>query len=672
MKKDVRFSCPLDCFDACGLVATVVGDRVVDIRGDRRHPLTAGACCGKGRRLLQRLYHPQRLATPKRRHRDGWHDISWQQAVDEIADKLGRCISEHGSASILHYSGSGYGGLIKKIDTIFFDCLGGVTVPRGSLCWGAGTAAQTYDFGAVRGHHPRDIAGAQTILLWGRNPVDTHPHLTAPIRQARRNGAAVILIDPRRSASAVLADDHLAVRPATDGALALAMAHVIIHNGWHDTDFLKSRVVGFDAFRRAVQAFPPDRAAVLTGIAADRIERLARQYAFGKPATVIVGYGLQRYANGGNTVRCIDALGAVTGNIGVSGGGVNYANHAFGRFIAGPFRRNRALDRNRRTFSVARMGEFLSTENNPPIRCAFVSKVNPLVQMPDLGKTVAAFDGVDFKVVFDMFMTDTAAHADLVLPCTSVLEEEDVVFTSMFSPYINYSRQAVNPPPGVLSEFEVYRRLADAMAVPDFPRMQRRDFLQAAIGPLTEAYGIGLDELEQGPFALPDTGVPWRDGRFETPSGKYELYSERARADGLSALPAYLPPPEADSAYPLRLITPHWRKSMHSQQFAFIATPPVVYANPGTLQRCGLRPDDRVRVCTPQGALRATVNSDDGVADAMVFIHQGWWHRSGAVNVLTNDGLSDMGEQAAYYDCFCRLEPDAAGTEADPSVPRHP
>jgi len=335
MEKKIRFACPMDCYDVCGLLATVSDGRVTRIQGDPHHPVTRGRVCPKGKKLLERVYHPDRLTTPLKKQGDGWSPISWNDAVSEIAEKLIRIKSTHGSEAILHYSDSGYGGITKTADRMFFNHFGGVTVPRGSLCWAAGMAAQKYDFGEARGHHPEDIGRAKTILLWSRNPVYTNTHLVSFINQARKNGATVVLIDPVKSASASLADTHIPVKPGSDGALALGMAKIILDNGWENTAFLRNHVVGLDAFRDSLAGLSLEGVQRITGVDSARLYRLAEAYARRGPSTIVVGYGLQRYANGGNTVRCIDALGALTGNIGISGGGVNYANRYMARFIAG-------------------------------------------------------------------------------------------------------------------------------------------------------------------------------------------------------------------------------------------------------------------------------------------------------------------------------------------------
>ncbi len=656
MEKKIRFACPLDCFDLCGLIATVSDGRVTRIQGDPDHPVTRGRVCTKGKKLLARVYHPDRLTTPLKKQGNGWSPISWDDALAEIAEKLVRIRGAHGSTAVVHYSDSGYGGITKTADRMFFNHFGGVTVPRGSLCWAAGMAAQKYDFGEARGHHPEDIGRAKTILLWSRNPVYTNTHLVGFINQARKNGTQVVLIDPVRSASAILADTHIPVNPGSDGALALGMAKIILDNSWEDAAFLRNRVVGFEAFQDYLAGVSLEEVQQITGVTGSSLHRLTETYARGGPSTIVVGYGLQRYANGGNTVRCIDALGALTGNIGVSGGGVNYANRHMARFIEGELAASEKAAVNRRVFSLPRFSHFLETAEDPPVKGIFIAKANPLVQMPDVNRATAAFTGVDFKVVIDMFMTDTARHADIVLPCTSILEEEDIVVTSMFSPCLNYSRRAVAPPDGIIGEFEFFRRLAKQMGLKGYPDIDPATFLKRAVKPLSTEFGITWESIRNTYVTLPGNRIPWQDGKFLTPSGKYELYSQKAAGNGLSPLPVLAVPSRPPTAYPLRLLTPHTRQSMHSQHFAFTDAAPTAYLCKASLQSYGLKDGQDALLTSPAGRLQVSVACDDGILPDLVVVYQGWWHKSGSVNALTQIRVSDMGSNAAYHECFCRIE----------------
>ena len=657
MEKRVRFGCPLDCFGACGLIATVVDDRVVSVKGDPDHPVTQGKICPKGKKHLTRLYDSQRLTHPLKRINGQFLPVAWDEILDEIAAKLAAIKNTYGTPAILHHTYDGYGGILKSIDQIFFNCFGGVTVYRGSLCWGAGTAAQRYDFGDIRGHIPADILNAQTIIVWGRNPLATNIHLASYLRQAQKAGAKIILIDPIKSASARLCDVFIPIRPATDGALALAMANVIISEGLVDQTFVKNRTLGFDLFKSSVEDFTPRKAAAITGLKEDQIIWLARMYANTKPASIVVGYGLQRYRNGGNNVRCIDALGALTGNIGIKGGGINYANFSIARFVDSRFFKPRVPFRDHRTYSIAKLGEFIQQANDPPVQMVFVTKSNPLVQCPDLHRTLQAFQQVEYKVVIDMFMTDTARHADVVLPCTSILEEEDILFSSMYSPYLNYSSQAVAAPQGVMSEYDVFQQLAHRLELPDYPYLSRSAYLQAALSPLLESFDLTLHDLKNSYFKIPGEDIPWASGAFDTPSGKYEFFSERAQAEGNSPLPRYVAAAQGAPSYGLRLITPHIADSMHSQHMGSAQGIAAAHINSRTLQEQGLEPDTQAVIETVKGRMDVIVRRDDDVGDDIVMIYQGRWHNNGAVNFLTSDDISDMGEQAAYYDCFCRVIP---------------
>ncbi len=663
MNRNVKFACPMDCFDACGLLAEVADGRITRLKGDPDHPLTRGRICTKGKKLLERLYHPERLLTPLLRDGDQWKPISWKAAIDLMARRFEDAIQTHGSRSILYYADSGYGGLVKSVDNLFFDRLGGVSVPRGSLCWSAGIAAQRYDFGDVRGHDPRDMANARCIVIWGRNPVATNPHLVPFLQKARQQGTRIIVIDPLQTPSARQADVHLQPQPGTDGALALGMAHHLLATGRVDQDFITQNTLGFRRFSETLTDFSLEKAAAITGLSADVIRQTAEQYADNGPACIVIGMGLQRYSNGGNTVRCIDALAAMTGNIGRSGGGVNFANKSIAHWIDRDAGSPAPAEPARpRTFPLPRMARFIRSATAPPIEVLMLAKANPLVQMPDIRALEAALKQVPFKIVIDMFMTDTVRAADLVLPCTSIFEEEDLVFSSMFAPYLNYSARVVPPPEGLVSEYDLFRRLAKRMHLENYPDIPARQYLENAIRPLTRAFGVTIEGLQKAAFKIPDADIPWADGNFATPSGRYEFYSRPAREDGGQALPTFRPPHIAPADYPFRLLTPHHAHSLHSQHFAFRFDRPAAAIHPEDGARLDIENGQAIRVVSPQGHIRATVELDPGVAPGILKIEQGWWQQSGAVNSLTTDTLSDMGENAAYFESFCRIEPDGSLT----------
>jgi anaerobic selenocysteine-containing dehydrogenase len=541
---------------------------------------------------------------------------------------------------------------------MFFNHLGGVSVPRGSLCWAAGIAAQRCDFGDVRGHAPHDIARARTVLIWGRNPLDTSPHLIPFLETVRKRGGQVVVIDPLRTATAAWGDRHIRPIPGTDGALALAIARHLITSGGIDRAYIDRHTIGFRRFRESLRGFDLEAASAVTGIPVDTIIELARIYADNRPASIIIGYGLQRYTNGGQTVRAIDALAALTGQIGISGGGANFANRSIRRRMHPDVLASEAHAVQRRTFALPQMGRFLETAQDPPVAMMMIAKANPLVQLPDLNSLRRAFERVPFKVVVELFMTDTARAADLVLPATHVLEEEDLVFSSMFSPYLNYSRQVVEPPPGVIGEYEFFQRLARRMGLEGYPIMPATTFLKKTAQPLMNELDVDWNDLQKGAIHIPQDDIPWADGDFATPSGKFEFYSARAEADGLAALPVFIPPAEPSQAYPLRLLTTHHRHAMHSQQFMDRHDRPEVYLNADDAARRDIAAGGPVVLESPQGRLAATAMVPPRVPSGVAHIYQGWWSHSGAVNTLTVDTLSTMGENAAYFETFCQVKPD--------------
>jgi anaerobic selenocysteine-containing dehydrogenase len=657
MTHSIPFACSLDCFDACRLIAVVENGRVTAIRGDRDHPLTRGRVCPKGKKHLERLYHPDRLKQPLRRTDGKWQPVSWETAIDEIADRFEQACRRWDSRAILYYADSGYGGVVKSVDQMFFNHLGGVTVPRGSLCWAAGIAAQRYDFGDVRGHAPHDIARARTVIIWGRNPLETSPHLIPFLETVRANGGQLVVVDPLRTATAAWADRHIPIRPGTDGALALAMARHLIDDDLIDPGYIDCHTLGFRRFRESLLAFDPAAASAVTGIASDTIADLARTYAQNRPASIIMGYGLQRYINGGQTVRCIDALAALSGQIGISGGGANYANRSIRRRLQSDVLASQSHVIRQRSFPMPQMGRFLREAQQPPVEALMIAKANPLVQMPDAGNLQRALAKVPFKVVVDLFLTDTARAADLVLPATHVLEEEDLVFSSMFSPYLNYSPQVLEPPPGIISEYTLFQRLAQRMGLDHFPRITPGAFLQQTVQPLLQERELSWEDLQQAPVRIPEDDIPWDDGVFATPSGKYEFFSAEAAADGHPPLPAFIPPSEPEALFPLRLLSTHYRHALHSQHFMDRRGRPEAYLNPKDAVRAGITAGTPISLVSRRGSIVVTAVPTSRVPPGIVQIYQGWWRHSGVVNTLTGDDLSDMGGNAAYFETFCRIAP---------------
>lgn len=585
----------------------------------------------------------------------GFEKTTYDVVIDLITSTLISIKKECGPTAVIDYVGSGYGGLKGRIQSIFFNAFGGATRPEGSLCWGAGIAAQKYDFGGVKGHAPDDIFNSKMVIVWGRNPKTTNLHLYTRLKKAQKKGIKIVVIDPVQTDTARSFNSYIRINPGTDSALALAMTKVIIENNLHDKDFIKNHVIGFKRFEKSLSPFTVKRAEQITGILSNDIEKLALAYANAQPSSIYLGLGMQRYENGGNTIRSIDALAAIAGKIGMPGGGINYAAKSIVPFISHVEKQSLSMIRQQRRFSIGRLAEFIEKAPDPPVKAIFVAGANPLNQGPDINKAVQAFRSIEFKVVFEHFMTDTARYADIILPAASVFEQEDIFATSMYSPVLNYSNQAVETADSILPEYEFYLKLARKLGIMELNFQSSRLFLQTSVAPLLEELEIDFDQLKTSYPVVKGNEIAWQDKSFNTPSGKIEIYSEKALKDGQSALPVFTPPLECESEFPLRLLTCHAVESMHSQAFAFLSEIPTAFVNEKTASGLKLGTDDKIVVSSSTGNLDAQLKIDNTICDNSVFIPQGYWHKSGAVNMLTQVRISDMGEQVAYYDSFCKI-----------------
>lgn len=660
--RKVNTACTLDCWDSCSITASVKDNRVVSIAGNSANHVTGSFVCPKGRKHIDMLYHPKRLKTPLVKKSGRWLPVGWDEVLDLVAEKLELLRSSYPTTALLHCRHGGSTGLLKSIEGRFFNAYGGVTEPTGSLCQGAGAAAQLYDFGNLLSSDLTDLVNSRVILIWGRNPAETGIHLMPFIKRAKDRGAAIAVIDPNATETVKSADMHVSPLPGTDGALALSMAHVIIKENYLDNDFISSHVTGFREFRNYVEVFDPETAAAITGISREGIVSLARLYGNGRPSSVLIGYGVQRYSNGGYTVRAIDALGALTGNIGVPGGGIYYGNNCGGKYIDGELLSGNKLKKYSRSFPRPRMAEFIENAEDPPVRMIFTSRANPITQGMDSERMIRAFSKVDFKVTVDFFMNDTAQASDVVLPCRHSLENEDIVFGSLSHCYINYCNRAVEPEPWVPSELWIVNELARRLKLEGLPIKDEKWWLEKAIAPLTKASGITLDDLKAGPVMIPGvSAVAWEDKKFETPSGKFELYSQKALEDGYDPLPVYIEKKAKTSKeYPYWLLTPHTKSSLHSQHYVFDEqqTLPVAYINPDTGMKEGLENGAAAVVFTGTASLECRVEYREGIRKDVVMLHEGCWiQKGGGVNRLIPETVSEMGCHAAYYDCSCGIKP---------------
>jgi anaerobic selenocysteine-containing dehydrogenase len=543
---------------------------------------------------------------------------------------------------VFYYRDAGSIAGLKLVNDRLFNLLGGATFASGSLCGGAGIAGQTADFGLRTSHDPNDILNSELIIIWGRNPAWTNVHLIPLLKQARAGGSVLVLVDPVETATARLVDMHLAPVPGTDGLLALGLAGCLIEAGHIDRKFLARHTEGYGDFAKLVGRYELKAISEKTDIASHNIRKLANMLGRKKPAAILGGWGVQRHSNGANTYRLLDALGAITGNVGIRGGGVSHGMDETRWFDKGVQGAEYAAAR--REIPRPMTGRGMLESVDPPIEIAVVSGANPVNQCPNTGRVREAFEKTPFVIVMDMMMTDTATMADLVLPSTHFLQEQDVV-ASYWHNYL----MPVNPAQARLGEeqtdLETFAAIGKKLGVGDMLTDDPEHYLEAMLRPL-EGEGLTLEAVRRGPIRpRVAVDVPFADRNFPTPTGRFRFV-------------VYVGEPAGGSdAYPFSLISSHPHDRNHSQ----IAGEsdervPDLRVARAAAERLNLADGDAVEVETRQGRLQCSVRLSDALREDTVVIYEGWWDRlGGSVNRLTGDGLSDMGESATFYDARCRI-----------------
>jgi anaerobic selenocysteine-containing dehydrogenase len=543
------------------MTVDVEDGRAVSIGGDPDHRFTQGFLCAKVNRYLERVYSPDRVLHPMRRAgRKGegrFERVSWDEALDTVAERLAAVAREHGPQAILPYSYAGNMGLLGygSMDRRFFHALGASRLER-TICSSAGGAGYKVTVGRSIGYDPEAIVHARLIVAWGANIVSSNVHLWPFIEEARRRGAKLVAIDPFRSRTAEKADQHLAPLPGTDGALALAMMHVIFRDALEDRDYLDRYTLGADKLRERVREWTPARAAEVTGLDAETIERFAREYATTQPSALRVNYGLNRHAGAGMAVRTIACLPALVGAWRHAGGGLLLSTS--GTFPVD----NAALERpdlvkpGTRTLNMSQIGRVLLDPGlQPPVKAVFVYNSNPVAVAPEQEKVRAGFAREDlFVVVHDLFQTDTADFADIVLPATTTLESFDL-FKAYGHLYLSLSTPAIAPCGEAKPNTEVFRLLAARLGLDD-PCLRETDeeiARKALLWDHPNLRGITYERLEREGtvrLSVPEPHAPFAEGGFPTPSGKCELEAPSLAALGLDTVPTFVPPREGPRTNP--------------------------------------------------------------------------------------------------------------------------
>ena len=614
--------CPRNCYSTCTFRVFTEDGRVKRILPYSDNLATPEGPCIKGLSYLEREYSPSRILHPLKRLPDGsFTPIPLSEAIDTIAEKLITAREKYGAHSVLLYRGSGSSGLSNEIAGNFWRLFGGATTTYGNLCWPAGLEAVRLTLGEVSHNAPWDIANADLIILWGKNPAETNVQEMIHIDRARKNGAKVVVIDPRRTPTADKADMLLRPKPGTDAALALAMARVIISKSLHDREFVSKHVSGFDKFKASLD-ITCDKAQDITGIPAGVIEEIAVMAGRSKRMMMIAGYGLQRYTNGGQTIRSILSVPVITGMIGKQGCGFNYANLQSYIFdeVKEPLSYYPDPETDspfRRVISMARFSKDFFALKDPCIEVAWIERGNPVTQLPDSSEVIRALRSVSFRVVVEQFMTDTAALADIILPAKGIFEQSDIV-GSYWHPYIQYKPAVADPPGEVMPESAIYRQLADKLGIDTdgkdgIPVPHEYDnWLKERV---SHTPGFVVEELMKGPVIPGNIDKPaYRNYQFSTPSGRIELWSDdAARLWGVSPLPSYDPLRDAeDKDLPFRLMTPNIASRIHSQ-FGYLEVVKGLMEEPlwemavSDARRLGLKNGDHVRVFNPRGEVKGRI-----------------------------------------------------------------
>jgi anaerobic selenocysteine-containing dehydrogenase len=635
-----KTTCNRDCPDACSIVATVEDGRVVRIAGDPDHPVTRGFLCWRTNHFLPVHHSPERLRTPMLRGADGVHRrISWDEALDVAAERLGTIRRESGPAAVFHYRSGGTLGMLTMLTDRFFELWGPVTVKRGDICSGAGEAAQETDFGACDSHDLHDLLNARHVLLWGKNVFVSSPHTIPVLRDAKARGARLALIDPVHHRTTELCETFWQPRPGGDFALAMAVARLLFARGAvaRSAAARCDNLPAFEALAksRTVEAWCDD-ADVSVAAAEDLATRLADG-----PTAILVGWGMGRRGNGGAIVRALDALAALSGNLGVPGGGVSYYFRRRGAFDTSFIGGTKTAPR---TILEPLFGREILDAQDPPVRAVWITAGNPVAMLPESETTVQALGSRDFVVVVDSFMTDTARLAHLVLPTTTLLEADDLL-GSYGHHHLGVARPVVPPPAGVRSDLEIMQGLAARTGLAGELAGTARAWKQRFISAKAAARGVTLEALEAGPVRNPlAERVLFADGRVPTPTGRVNLLTDA--------------PAEAtrDAAFPLALLSLSTDRAQSSQWSAKLDGPALCTVHPEVAAAAGLADGAVGRLQSAIGEMAVRVRCDPKQRRDVALVPKGGHLRDGrCANALVRARATDLGEGGALYDEGVRL-----------------
>ncbi len=674
--RTVTGACPHDCPDTCSLLTTVENGIAIKVSGNPDHPHTAGALCAKVSKYAERTNHAERILTPLRRvgpkGSGQFAPISWDAALDEIATKL-KAICARDAQAVLPYSYAGTMGLVQSegMAARFFNRMGASLLDR-TICATAGGEALTYTIGGKIGMKVEQFAHSNVILIWGSNSITSNLHFWRHVQEAKRKGAEIWCIDPRKTETADKCHHHIQLRPGTDAALALSIMHMLFANRWIDEDYIADHTLGVDALRERAAEWPPERAAEVCGVPVEQIRHLAEAYGqrarTGQSVAIRLNYGMQRVRGGGNAARAIACLPALVGAWRKPAGGLLLSSSGmYPVQREALYRPDLLAGRTPRTINMSTVGDALnapsSTAFGPQVEALIVYNSNPVAVAPQSGEVVRGFAREDlFTVVLEHFQTDTADYADIILPATTQLEHWDIHLSYGHTDVL-LNRPAIAPMGQAKANTQIFRELAARMGYTEACFAEDDETL------CRQAYGahVDFDELLAKGFATLDwPDAPFAKGGFATPSGKCEFYSERLAAMGLDAVPNHIPNIELPSdQFPLAMISPPARNFLNStfvnvKSLRNMEGEPLVELHEADAAQRQIAHGQLVRIYNARGSYHCTAHISPRARQGVVNGLGIWWRKLGAkgtnVNELTSQALTDIGRGPTFYDCAVQVE----------------
>jgi anaerobic selenocysteine-containing dehydrogenase len=673
--KNIVTACTRDCPGGCSIIARIKkdgdGEKILKLSGNPDHDITDGFLCPNTSRYLKDVfYSPKRVLHPLKKEDGNWKRISWDEALNIAASKLSETIKRYGSSAILYYQGFGSRTALKILNRRFFNLLGGVSTLQGTICGGIGQAGQDMDFGTRISHDHLDHLNSKVIIVWGRNPAVTDVHLWKILRKAQRKGAKIVVVDPVKTKTARHADLFIQPKPGSDAYLAMAISKLVLMHDLVDWDFIENKTQNFDKYLKILEKNDLESLSCKCDVPVEKIEKLTLLYASNMSSSIVTGWGVHRYKNGHITFRMMDALAALTGNLGISGGGVSQGFEEFGFFDD-----SHALDdpKTGRKFLMPTIGEAILKAHDPPVKLIFVTSGNPVNLNPNSLKVKKAFETTDYVIMVDHFLNDTSDVADLFLPATTFLEEEDLV-GSYGHNWVSPINPASPPRGEAKSELEIFQLLADRLGIKDGMDGTPKEWLQKLALPILKQ-GISFEDLKEGPMKLvPAYEIPYADGKFGTASGYFEfiqnfdeneynplkehIHCDDFKKNHLDAFRTQCFDDDDDDDI-LRLIAvgpERWINSVVPES-EMIEGFLEIKVSGELLAHKGMFDGETAVLRSKAGKLKVKVKESEDVRPDFVLTYRGGWMKYGKnVNVLTDDSVSTAGNGTPYHETWVKLE----------------